>query len=247
MITIKSQEEIEKMRVAGGLTRDVLEVMKNNLKAGMTTKQLDKIAYEFIRDCGATPAFLNYCGYPASTCISIDEQVVHGIPGDRIIKEGEIVSVDVGVIFNGYNGDAARSFYVGEISNEKKRLIEVTEQCFFNAVENLKDGTPLGDVGYLVQKHAESNGYGVVRKLVGHGIGKKMHEDPQVPNFGKRGTGIRLKSGMTLAIETMINMGTHDVVFLDDGWGVITKDGLPSAHYENTILITDDGVEILTL
>ena len=174
--------------------------------------------------------------------------VVHGIPSDEtIIKDGQLVSIDVGVIYNGWHGDAARTFMVGNVSEEKKRLVKVTEECFFKAIEHLSDGSPLGNIGYNVQSHAESNGYSVVRALVGHGIGREMHEDPSVPNYGKKGTGIRLKKGMTIAIEPMINMGTYQVDFLRDGWSVVTRDRLPSAHYENTVAITDNGVEILTL
>ncbi len=248
MITIKTDEQIELMREAGRLTKNVLDLLGREIKEGMTTKQLDKIAYDYIVGCGATPSFLGYSGYPASVCISIDDMVVHGIPSDDIvIRNGQIVSVDVGVIYNGWQGDAARTFMVGEVSEEKQKLVRVTEECFFKAIEHLKDGTPLGDIGYYVQNHAESNGFSVVRALVGHGIGKDMHEDPSVPNFGKKGTGIRLKKGMTIAIEPMINAGVFQVDFMADGWGVRTKDGKPSAHYENTVVITDNGVEILTL
>ena len=214
----------------------------------MTTKQLDKIAYDYIRSCGATPSFLVDGGYPASICASIDEMVVHGIPSDdAVIKDGQIVSIDVGVLYNGWQGDAARTFMVGNVSEEKRKLVQITQECFFKAVENLRDGTPLGDIGYQVQTHAENNGYSVVRALVGHGIGRQMHEDPSVPNYGRKGTGIRLKKGMTIAIEPMINMGTYQVDFLSDGWSVVTRDRLPSAHYENTVAITENGVEILTL
>lgn len=248
MITIKTPAEIQKMREAGKLTKNVLDLIERSIREGMTTKDLDKIAYDYIKSCGATPSFLGYSGYPASICTSIDEMVVHGIPSeDVVIKSGQIVSVDVGVIYNGWQGDAARTFMVGEVSEEKKKLVEVTKQCFFNAVEHLRDGTPLGDIGYYVQSHAEANGFSVVRALVGHGIGKEMHEDPSVPNYGKKGTGIRLKSGMTIAIEPMINAGVYQVDFMPDGWGVKTKDRRPSAHYENTVAITDNGVEILTL
>ena len=172
---------------------------------------------------------------------------MHGIPSDRIIEDGDIVSVDITAEKNGYNGDAARTFLIGNVSEEKRQLVKVTEECFFKAIEELKAGTPLYDIGYKVQTHAESHGYGVVRALVGHGIGREMHEDPSVPNYGRKGTGMRLKSGMTICIEPMINMGTHKVVFQNDGWTVTTMDGKPSAHYENTVLITEDGVEILTL
>lgn len=248
MITIKTEEQIAKMRESGKITKNVLDLIGKTIKSGMTTKELDKIAYDYIKSCGAEPSFLGYSGYPASLCVSIDDMVVHGIPSkDIIIKEGQIVSVDVGVIYNGWQGDAARTFAIGEISAEKKKLIEVTEQCFFKALEDLRDGTPIGNIGHNVQHHAESNGFSVVRALVGHGIGREMHEDPSVPNYGIRGTGIRLKKGMAIAIEPMINAGTHKVNFMSDGWGVKTADGRPSAHYENTVVITSNGVEVLTL
>lgn len=248
MITIKTAADIEAMREPCRITRDVLELMGKSLREGMTTAELDKIAFEFIKDSGAEPAFLGYCGYPASSCISLDDMVVHGIPDRKtVIRPGVIVSIDVGAVKNGFVGDAARSFFTGEISAEKKKLIDVTRECFFEAVKDLSAGTPLGDIGYRVQKHAEENGYSVVREMVGHGVGREMHEDPSVPNFGKKGTGIRLKAGMTIAIEPMINMGERFVKFLPDGWGVATKDGKPSAHYENTVLIREDGTEILTL
>ncbi len=245
MIYIKSDEEIELMRKPCAIVRDVLSLVGDKIKAGMTTKELDKIAYDYITSCGAKPSFLGLYGFPATTCISIDEEVVHGFPSDRIIEEDQIVSVDVGAYYNGFHGDAARSFYVGKISPEKKRLIEVTRECFFKGIEGLCIGSTVGDIGYRVQTHAEANGYGVVRDMVGHGVGKNLHEDPSVPNFGKRGTGIRLKRNMTIAIEPMINMGGYEVDI--DGWKCVTRDGKPSAHYENTVLIGDNGVEILTL
>lgn len=248
MIKIKTDEQIAKMRESGKITKNVLDLIGKTIRSGMTTKELDKMAYDYIKSCGAEPSFLGYSGYPASLCVSIDDMVVHGIPSDDIIiKEGQIVSVDVGVVYNGWQGDAARTFAIGEISAEKKKLIEVTEQCFFKAIEDLRDGTPIGNIGHNVQHHAESNGFSVVRALVGHGIGREMHEDPSVPNYGIRGTGIRLKKGMAIAIEPMINAGTHKVNFMSDGWGVKTADGRPSAHYENTVVITSNGVEILTL
>ena len=248
MITVKSGAEIECMRESGRITAKVLELIGTSIREGMTTKDLDKIAYDYIISCGGYPSFLGYNGYPASICASVDDTVVHGIPSDDIVlKNGQIISIDIGVIYNDWQGDAARTFFVGDVSEEKKRLVKVTEECFFKAVENLKDGTPVGDIGYKVQTHAESNGYSVVRALVGHGIGRKMHEDPSVPNFGRKGTGIRLKTGMTIAIEPMINMGTYQVDFMNDGWTVKTRDRKPSAHYENTVAITDTGVEILTL
>ena len=248
MIRIKSESEIAFMRESGRLTRDTLDYIGSQIRVGMSTKDLDRLAYEFITSNGAQPSFLGYNGYPASICSSVDEMVVHGIPSeDFIIKEGQIVSIDVGVIYNGWQGDAARTFCVGEVSDLKKKLVKVTEECFFKAVDNLRDGTPLGDIGYYVQNHAESNGFSVVRALTGHGIGQQMHEDPSIPNYGRKGTGIRLRTGMALAIEPMINAGDYKVDFMSDGWGVKTKDRLPSAHYENTVVITDNGVEILTL
>ena len=204
--------------------------------------------YKYITANGAIPSSLGYYGYPASACVSVNEVVVHGIPGDRVIEEGDIVSVDITAEKNGFNGDAARTFMIGNVSEEKRKLVEVTRECFFKAIEGLRAGSPLFDIGYAVQTHAESHGYGVVRALVGHGIGREMHEDPSVPNYGRKGTGMRLKAGMTICIEPMINMGTYKVIFdKQDGWTVTTADKKPSAHYENTVLIREDGVEILTL
>lgn len=248
MIHIKSDAEIELMRESCRIVKETLEFVGRNIRAGMTTKQVDELVYRYITSCGATPSSLGYGGFPASACVSVNEVVVHGIPSDRVLLDGDIVSVDITVEKNGYNGDAARTFLIGNVSEEKKRLVKVTEECFFKAVEGLQAGVPLYDIGYAVQTHAESNGYGVVRALVGHGIGKDMHEDPSVPNVGKKGTGMRLKAGMTICIEPMINMGTYKVDFdKKDGWTVRTADGLPAAHYENTVLIKEDGVEILTL
>ncbi len=247
MIFAKTEQEIDLMREPCRIMRDALDYLGNQLKAGMTTADVNALADDYIRSRGAIPSCLGYCGYPASVCVSVNEQVVHGIPGERIIRDGDIVSLDFCAYKNGYHADAARTFLVGDVSEEKRRLVRVTEECFFKAVENLKAGTPLYDIGAAVQKHAESNGYSVVRALVGHGIGKEMHEDPAVPNFGKAGTGVRLKAGTVLCIEPMINMGGYQVDFLSDGWTVETRDKQPSAHYENTVVIRGDGVEILTL
>lgn len=248
MITIKTAEEIELMRKANVIVRDTLDLIRDNIKEGMTTKALDKIAYDYITKCGAKPSFLGYDGFPASICTSINEQVVHGIPSDKVvIKEGDIVSVDCGSIYKGFNGDAARTFMIGKVDEKVKKLVEVTQQSFFEGVKILKEGVRLGDLGHAIQSYAESFGYGVVRALVGHGIGRDMHEDPEVPNYGREGHGLRLRKNMTIAIEPMINMGTHDVYMLDDGWTIVTADNLPSAHYENTVAITEDGVEILSL
>ena len=248
MVSIKTPQEIELIRRACAIVRETLDYVGSNIRAGMSTKEVDDMVYRYITSCGAYPSSLGYCGYPASSCVSVNEVVVHGIPSERIIEEGDIVSVDITAEKNGYNGDAARTFLIGNVSEEKRRLVKVTEECFFKAIEGLRAGTPLYDIGYAVQTHAEANGYGVVRALTGHGIGRDMHEEPAVPNFGRRGTGVRLKAGMTICIEPMINMGTWKV-WQDpaDGWTIRTMDGKSSAHYENTVLITEDGTEILTL
>ena len=236
------------MRESCRIVKETLEFVGKNIKAGMTTKEVDDLVYRYITSCGATPSSLGYEGFPASACVSVNDVVVHGIPSDgQIIVDGDIVSVDITVEKNGYNGDAARTFLIGNVSEEKRKLVKVTEECFFKAIEGLRAGTPLYDIGYAVQAYAESFGYGVVRALTGHGIGRDMHEDPAVPNFGRRGTGLRLKAGMTICIEPMINMGTWKVWQQNDGWTIRTLDGKPAAHYENTVLITEDGVEILTL
>ena len=248
MIHIKTPQEIALMRESCRIVKETLEFVGKNIKAGMTTKEVDDLVYRYITSCGATPSSLGYEGFPASACVSVNDVVVHGIPSDgQIIVDGDIVSVDITVEKNGYNGDAARTFLIGNVSEEKRKLVKVTEECFFKAIEGLRAGTPLYDIGYAVQAYAESFGYGVVRALTGHGIGRDMHEDPAVPNFGRRGTGLRLKAGMTICIEPMINMGTWKVWQQNDGWTIRTLDGKPAAHYENTVLITEDGVEILTL
>ena len=248
MITIKNEKEIELMRESCRIVKETLEFVGKNIRAGMTTKDVDELVYRYITSCGAYPSELGYEGYPASSCVSVNEVVVHGIPSDRVILDGDIVSVDITAEKNGFHGDACRTFLIGNVSEEKKKLVKVTEECFFKAIEGLQAGTPLFDIGGKVQTHAEANGYGVVRALTGHGIGSSMHEDPSVPNYGRRGTGMRLKAGMTICIEPMINMGTYKVDFnREDGWTVTTADGKPAAHYENTVLIKEDGVEILTL
>ncbi len=247
MITIKSDSQIELMREAGKILRDTLNMLGEHVKVGVTTKELDKLAHDYIISRGAKPSFLGYGGFPASICASVNEQVVHGIPSSRKLIEGDIIGIDCGVIYKGWQSDAARTFAVGKISEKHKKLIEITEQCFFEAMKVIREGARLGDIGASVQKLAESNGFSVVRDLVGHGIGKEMHEDPQVPNYGKAGKGLRLKRNMTLAIEPMINEGTYEVSALDDGWTVVTDDDGYSAHYENTVLVTEDGYEILSL
>lgn len=249
MITIKSDSQIALMRKANIIVRDTLNLLRDHTKEGVSTYELNKLAHDYITKQGAIPSFLNYSGYPASICVSIDCEVVHGIPSKhKILHEGQIVSYDVGAIFDGWNGDAARTVGVGMISPECQKLIDVTEQCFFEGVRIIKAGqTRLGDLGHAIQSYAESFGYGVVRELVGHGIGRDMHEDPNVPNYGTPGHGLRLSSGMTIAIEPMITMGTEKVDFMSDGWTVKTRDRKPASHYENTIAILDDGVEILSL
>ena len=247
MIHVKSEKEIELIRQSCRIVRDTLNFVGEKIHAGMTTKELDELIERFIRSEGANPSCLGYGGFPASACISINEVVVHGIPSDRVIQDGDIVSVDVVADKNGYHGDACRTFCVGGVAPETKKLVQVTEECFFKAIEGLKAGTPLFDIGYRVQKHAESFGYGVIRSYTGHGIGKEMHEDPSVPNYGKLGTGMRLKAGMVLCIEPMIAMGSWKVNVLRDGWTAVTIDGKPAAHYENTVVVREDGVEILTL
>ena len=249
MISIKTDEQIAYMRKANQIVRDTLNLLRDHTKPGVSTWELNKLAHEYILSQGAKPSFLNYNGFPASICVSVDCEVVHGIPSKKkILHEGQIVSYDCGAIFNGWQGDAARTVAVGLITPECQQLIDVTEQCFFKGVELIVAGvTRLGDLGHVIQSHAESFGYGVVRDLVGHGIGRQMHEDPEVPNFGTAGRGLRLSAGMTIAIEPMINMGTERVEYMDDGWTVKTLDRKPSAHYENTVAIFPDHVEILSL
>ncbi|MDD6483871.1 MAG: type I methionyl aminopeptidase [Clostridiales bacterium] len=248
MITIKSAKQVEKMRKACEITKGALELIEKNIHPGVTTKQLDKIAYDFIKSKGAQPNFLNYNGFPGSICASVNDEVVHGIPSKRtVLKEGDIISIDMGTVLDGWHSDAARTFGVGKISDEAKRLIDTTRESFFEGIKHIKHGAKLGDCSAAIQEYCESRGYGVVRDLVGHGIGQSLHEDPSVPNFGTKGKGVRLAAGMTLAIEPMINEGTWKVEILDDDWTVVTADGKLSAHYENTILVTRDGCEILTL
>lgn len=248
MIKIKSQEEIDLMREAGRITRDTLKVVEDSIRVGISTKELDKIAFDYIKSQGATPSFKNYCGFPSSICASVNDTIVHGIPSNNIIlKEGDIISIDCGAKYKGYHGDAARTFPVGKIDAKVKRLIKVTEQSFFEGIKDLKSGAFVGDISHRIQTFVEKNGYSIVRELVGHGVGSHLHEDPMVPNYGKAGSGPRLNAGAVIAIEPMVNMGDKNVVFMSDGWTCKTKDGLPSAHYENTVLITENGVEILTL
>lgn len=246
MINIKTLREIELMRAAGKIVAETIEKLIEVIRPGVTTLELDIIAEEYIKKCGAKPAFKGYGGFPASICSSVNEQVVHGIPGSTILKDGDIVGIDIGAIYKGYYGDAARTFGVGNISAEALKLIRVTEESFYKGMEYAKEGNRLSDVSSAIQCHAESNSFSVVRDYVGHGIGKNMHEEPQIPNYGRPNKGPRLVCGMTLAIEPMINQGNYAVKTLSDGWTVVTVDGSLSAHYENTILITKGEPEIMT-
>ena len=247
-VTIKSEPEIEKMREACRLIAIVHDELGKALHPGMSTWEIDHMGEEMIRSFGCIPNFLNYNGYPASICVSVNNEVVHGIPSKkRIIQEGDIVSLDAGLIYQGYHSDAARTHAVGEISKEARQMIDVTRQSFLEGIKYAKAGNHLHDISAAIQAYAESYGYGVVRELTGHGIGRHLHEDPAIPNFKPVGRGIKLRPGMTLAIEPMINMGRPDVEWLDDDWTVVTADGSLSAHYENTILITEGEPEILTL
>lgn len=246
MIILKSQREIAYMREAGRIVAETLEEVRKAARPDVTTLELDEIAAKHIIKCGAKPAFKGYHGFPGSICASLNEEVVHGIPGQRILKNGDILSIDVGAEINGYYGDAAITIPIGTITEELQQLLDVTEQSLYKGIEQAIINNRLSDISHAVQQHAEAYGYGVVRDYVGHGIGSKMHEDPQIPNYGSPGRGPRLKAGMTLAIEPMINLGTHKVKTLDDGWTVITIDGKQSAHFEHTIAITPDGPEIMT-
>ncbi len=247
MILVKTESEIDRMREPCAIVRDTLVFVGSKVRPGITTGELDALADEYIRSCGAIPSCKGYCGYPAAICASVNEEIVHGIPGGRVLREGDIVSIDLCAYKNGFHGDGARTFAVGSVDAEKQKLIRVTEECFWQGIENLRAGTPLYDIGAAVQKHAEENGFSVVREFVGHGIGHEMHEDPSVPNFGKRGTGVRLKEGTVLCVEPMIVAGSRALRVLDDGWTAVTLDKKPAAHYENTVVIRRDGVEILTL
>ena len=248
MVTIKSEREIELMREAGRILAKVHEELGRTLVPGMSTKEIDRMCEDMIRSHGCVPSFLNYQGFPASVCISINDEVVHGIPDKhRYLEEGDIVSLDTGVIWKGYQSDAARTHMIGEVSGEARKLVEVTQQSFFEGIKYAKAGNHLNDISKAIQEYAESFGFGVVRDLVGHGIGTEMHEAPEIPNFAQRRKGIRLAAGMTLAIEPMITAGRYDVVWEDDGWTVVTEDGSLASHYENTILITDGEPELLSL
>ena len=248
MIQLKNSLQIKDMKEAGRITGEALLVAREHVREGISTYELDKLIREHIERSGAKPSFLGYGGFPASACISINDEVIHGIPSKkRIIRDGDIVKVDVGAFYRGFHGDAARTIPVGKVSDEALKLISVTRNSFFDGVKALRAGGRIGDVGSAIQNTVESNGFSVVKKYIGHGVGRELHESPDVPNFGTAGRGVRLCTGMTLAIEPMVNIGGSDVFQLDDGWTVKTCDKSLSAHYENTVALTSDGVMILTL
>ena len=246
MIRLKNQREIELMRRAGKIAAAARALAGEMVAPGVTTREIDKEVHKFILSQGAIPTFLGYSGYPASVCISVNETVIHGIPGPRVIREGDIVSIDVGATKDGYVGDCAATFVAGSCDEDSKKLIEVTRQSFFEGIKFARPGYRVSDISHAVQTYAEENGFSVVREFVGHGVGREMHEGPEVPNYGKPGHGPRLTAGMTIAVEPMINAGVAGVKILDDGWTVVTRDGKRSAHYENTILITNGDPVILT-
>ena len=248
MMTIKNAADIQKMKAAGKVVEDALKLMEKLAKPGVTTSELDVAAADLIRSRGAEPSFLHYGGYPKNICTSVNEQVVHGIPGSYVLKDGDIVGVDIGAKLDGFHGDAARTLLIGNVAPEIVRLVKVTRECFYKGLEFARAGYHIADISRAIQQHAEANGYGVVRELIGHGIGRDMHEPPDVPNFvgGHFGRGVRLVPGMTIAVEPMINQGTAEVRVRGDGWTVVTLDGKPSAHYENSIAITDSDPMLLT-
>lgn len=246
MISFKSEREISLMRKAGNIVYKTHKHLEPYIKPGITTKELDKLAYDFIISQDATPSFLNYEGFPASICTSINEEVVHGIPSNRKLKNGDIIGIDIGACYKGYHGDSAWSYQVGSVSREKAYLLEHTEKALFEGLNQVKPGNHIGDISNAIEQYAKAHKLGVVRELVGHGVGNHLHEKPDVPNYGKKGTGPVLKEGMTIAIEPMLNLGTREIYLLDDDWTIITQDEQPSAHFEHTIVVTKDGYRILT-
>ncbi len=246
MISIKTPREIELLRIAGEITGSTHNYLKPFIKPGVTTKELDNLAYNYIIKRGATPSFKGYDGFPGTICASINEEVVHGIPSNRKLKEGDIISIDIGACYKGYHGDSAWTYPVGKISEEKEYLLKHTEQSLFEGLSVIKDGIRVGDIGHAVSKYAEAHNLAVVQELVGHGVGTDVHEQPDVPNYGNPHTGPILKEGMVIAVEPMLNLGTRKIYILDDDWTIVTADDKPSAHFEHTVLITKDGYEILT-
>jgi len=247
MISTKNDKDIERMAKAGKIVADTLALTESLIRAGITTMQLNNEAERFILAQGAVPSFKNYNGFPFASCMSVDDVVVHGFPSNRLLEEGEILSVDIGAKINGFHADAARTFAIGKISKSKQRLIDTAKESFFEGIKECRDGIRLGNVSHAIQAYVERHGFSVVRSMCGHGIGKKLHEEPQILNYGERDTGIKLKSGYAPAIEPMINLGTHEVYIDIDGWACRTKDGLASAHYENTVIVTKGEPLILTL
>ena len=246
MISIKTPEEIELLRVAGSITGDTHNYLKKFIKPGITTGELDKLAYDYILSRGCTPSFKGYDGFPGTICASINDEVVHGIPGSRVLKEGDIISLDIGACYKGYHGDSAWTYPVGKISKKCEDLLKWTQESLFEGLSVIKDGAHVGDIGCAVSKCAKRHNLGVVRELVGHGVGSDVHEDPDVPNYGFAHTGPVLREGMVIAVEPMLNLGSPKIYILDDDWTIITADGKPSAHFEHTVLVTKDGYEILT-
>jgi methionyl aminopeptidase len=246
MIRIKTEPELEKMRKSGEVLSETFSVLEKMIRPGVTTAELDEAAEEYIKSRGGIPAFKGYQGYPATICASINEQVVHGIPGKRSLEEGDIVGIDMGVVLEEFYSDATRTYPVGTISEEADRLIRVTKESLDQGIEQVRPGNHLSDISHAIQKHAESHGYSIVRALVGHGIGRRMHEEPQIPNFGPPGKGPELQAGMVLAIEPMVNVGTHEVLTLEDKWTFVTVDGKLSCHFEDTVAVTDSGYRIMT-
>ena len=246
MITIKSEREIELMRKAGMMVSKTHKYLKQFIKEGITTLELDKLAEDYIRSIGGVPSCKGYEGFPATLCTSVNDEVVHGIPNKRKLKKGDIITIDMVIGYEGYQGDAAWTYAVGEVSNKKKYLMEHTEKALYEGIKQVKPGNRIGDISFAIEEYAKKHNLGVVRELCGHGIGTDMHEDPDVPNYGKKGNGPKLKEGMVICIEPMLNLGSADIYMLEDGWTIKTEDALPSAHYEHTILVTHDGYEILT-
>ncbi len=246
MIFIKNDEEISLLKESNQLVGKTLGELSKHIRPGISTLALDKIGEDFIRSHGAVPGFLNYGGFPNSLCISINDEVVHGIPSERELQEGDVVSIDCGVLKNGFYGDSAYTFEVGEVREDVRKLLRVTLEGLYKGIENAIPGKRIGDIGSAVQEHCETNGFSVVREMVGHGVGRHLHEDPQVPNYGRRGSGVKLKEGMVIAIEPMINLGKKAIVQSEDGWTIKTRDGLPSAHFEHTVAIRKNGAEILS-
>ena len=248
MIQLKNSNQISAMIEAGRITGEALLVAREHVREGVSTKELDDLIRAHIEKCGAKPSFLGYCGFPGSACISVNDEVIHGIPSEKkILREGDIVKIDVGAFYKGFHGDSARTIPVGKVSDEALKLIETTRNSFFRGVDALKVGNRIGDVGYAIQSCVEKEGFSVVKRYIGHGVGRELHESPDVPNYGTAGRGTRLCAGMTLAIEPMVNVGTEEVYELADGWTVKTRDSSLSAHYENTVALTSDGVIITTL